>query len=339
MFVKWLTYEKPADEFPLCDFDKIRYELRPGDVLLIEGRSRVSEVIKQITLSPWSHASIYIGRLHDIEDPVLRDKLLAFHPFPPNTQLVIESYIGRGTIATALEDYRKDHIRLCRPKGLSRQDASAVVAYAIQKLGTPYAVRQVFDLARFLIPWSFLPRRWRSSLFEQHVGEPTRTICSVMIAEAFGAIDFPILPVIKSHDTTGVELFMRNPRIFTPRDFDYSPYFEIIKFPFISYTESPYRQLPWNRTGMMSYDGLEVVDPLNPPVKAKKKYRFRLKKKLINPAETYGDTTPTLQDDQHPIESAMDISPIVADLEVPRKEGKKYRLFGKISIRFPSIHD
>lgn len=278
-FVKWLTHERPALEFPLCDFDKTRFELRPGDVLLIEGRSRVSEVIKQITLSPWSHASLYIGRIHDIEDADLRNKLHRLHPYEPNTQLVIESYIDKGTIATPLEAYRNDHIRVCRPRGLSRQDANAVIHYAVEKLGTPYAVRQVLDLARFILPWGFLPKRWRSSLFEHHVGESTRTICSVMIAEAFGAIDFPILPVVKSHDKTGIELFVRNPRLFTPRDFDYSPYFEIIKHPFVSFAESPYRHLPWNRSGLISPDGHSIYDPQNPPEKPKKESRFRLRKK------------------------------------------------------------
>ena len=70
--VKWLNREKPHREFPLSDFERIRYELKPCDVLLIEGRSRVSDVIRLITQSPWSHAALYIGRLHDIEDPEIR---------------------------------------------------------------------------------------------------------------------------------------------------------------------------------------------------------------------------------------------------------------------------
>lgn len=330
-FVNWLTHEKPAEEFPLCDFDKIRYELRPGDVLLIEGRSRVSEVIKQITLSPWSHASLYIGRLHDVEDPTLREKLQRLHPYDPNTQLVIESYIERGTVATPLEQYRKDHIRICRPRGLSRQDAAAVVNFAVNKLGTPYAVRQVLDLARFIFPWSILPRRWRSSLFEHHVGEPTRTICSVMIAEAFGSIDFPILPVVKSHSTTGIELYIRNPRLFTPRDFDYSPYFEILKYPFVSFVDSPYRHLPWNREGLMSPDGQEIYDPQQAKEKPKKKLRFRFKKRALT-------TQPVLETAIADASLPDALEPDIAVGEIPKKSIKKYRLFGRISIRFPTIH-
>lgn len=259
--IEWLASEKPNDELPLCDFEKIRYELRPCDVLLIEGRSRISEVIKQITQSPWSHACLYIGRPQDINDPALRQKITEHFKGDQKVQVVIEGYLGKGTIVTPLENYRTDHIRICRPNNLSRQDAEQVIAHSIHRLGSDYDVRQVLDLGRFLIPWSILPRQWRSSLFKHHVGLPTKTVCSTMIAEAFACIDFPILPVVKQHEESGIELFARNPRLFTPSDFDYSPYFDIIKYPFIPFSESPYRNLPWNREGYISYDGKNIVHP------------------------------------------------------------------------------
>lgn len=254
----WMTYERPHQEFPLCDFERMRYELRSGDVILVEGRSRVSEVIKQITQSPWSHSCLYIGKLHDIESPELRDKVTQYYEGSPYTELVIEGYLGKGTIVTPLEHYKNDHIRICRPTALARKDAHEVVAYAIRQIGKPYNLRHFIDLGRFLLPWSVLPRRWRSTLFEQYVGEPTKTVCSTMIAEAFASIDYPILPIVKPHDRTGVELFVRNPRLFTPRDFDYSPYFEIIKHPFVSLHDTPYRRLPWNRDGFCT-DGHHIA--------------------------------------------------------------------------------
>lgn len=259
--IDWITQEKPNEELPLCDFQRIRYELRPCDVLLIEGRSRVSQVIKQVTQSPWSHACLYIGRLHDIDELELRAKLSEHYSADPDVQLVIEGYLGRGTIVSPLDNYRNDHIRICRPTGLSRHDAQKVLAYAIHKLGTDYDLRQLFDLGRFLLPWSILPRRWRSSLFEHNVGESTKTVCSTMIAEAFASIDFPVLPVLRPHDKTGVELFIRNPRLLTPCDFDYSPYFEIIKHPYVPFDTIPYRNLPWNREGLFSHDGKNIIDP------------------------------------------------------------------------------
>ncbi len=298
-FIHWITYERTNHSFPLCDFEKIRYELRPGDVLLIEGRSHISEVIRQITQSSWSHACLYIGRLHDVDDLALRKKLTEYFDGDHDIQLVIEGYLGKGTIVSPLENYKLDHIRVCRPTSLSRKDAQHVVEFAINKLGTDYDIRQVFDMARFLIPWSILPRRWRSSLFEINAGSSTRTVCSTMIAEAFTSIDFPILPVVKQHKEKGIELFIRNPRLFTPRDFDYSPYFEIIKFPFISFSESPYRNLPWNRQGLMSHDGENIYDPSQEPVKAKSKRKKKTKKDDVNiPTDDANGALPEMQNDQ-----------------------------------------
>src|SRR3990167_9741372 len=99
--VDWLLKSTPPDKFPLTDFARICYEIRLCDVLLIEGRSRVSEVIKVITQSPWSHAALYIGRLHDIENIETRDRILKFYPdAKPHEQLLIESVLGKGTIVS-----------------------------------------------------------------------------------------------------------------------------------------------------------------------------------------------------------------------------------------------
>ena len=65
--INWLTYDSPYEGIPLCDFERIRYELRPCDVLLIEGRSHVAEIIRSISQSSWTHAALYIGRVHDIQ--------------------------------------------------------------------------------------------------------------------------------------------------------------------------------------------------------------------------------------------------------------------------------
>jgi hypothetical protein len=67
-----------------------------------------------------------------------------------------------------------------------------------------------------------------------------------MIAEAFNFVQFPILPLVKSDDDNNLSLYRRNPKLCVPRDFDYSPYFEIIKYPFIDYSHyQGYHKLPW----------------------------------------------------------------------------------------------
>lgn len=258
----WLMREKPASDLPLSDFERIRYELRPCDVLLIEGRSRISNIIKLITQSAWSHGALYIGRIHDIDNPVLRERLQQFYKGSPEDQLIIESLLGHGTVVSPLTNYSNDHIRICRPKGLSRHDAQKVIGFVIGRLGTQYGIRHLFDLARFLLPWSFMPRRWRSSLFEFHAGAPTHEICSSMIADAFSSVNFPILPLIRKSGE-GYELYRRNTRLYTPSDFDYSPFFEIIKYPIFELEAPPaYQNLPWN-SQYISNDDAGLFNPNN----------------------------------------------------------------------------
>ncbi|MCG7873266.1 MAG: hypothetical protein N0C88_00220 [Candidatus Thiodiazotropha lotti] len=243
---EWLTKEGPPSSSPLCDFNRLTYELRPSDVLLVEGRSRVSNVIKTITQSTWTHSALYIGRIYDIRDPDLQQRVRMAYKGDLSEQLMVEALLGEGTIIAPVSKYRRDHLRICRPSGLEPEDAHKVVAHSIKHIGTDYDVRHLLDLARFFFPWGFLPRRWRSSLFEHNAGMPTRTVCSSMLASAFNRVNFPILPFIDRDDDGSLRFFKRNPRLFTPKDFDYSPYFDIIKYPFLGLDDlGVYRRLPW----------------------------------------------------------------------------------------------
>ncbi|MDA8561976.1 YiiX/YebB-like N1pC/P60 family cysteine hydrolase [Gammaproteobacteria bacterium] len=255
-FVKWLTDEPKLAASPPCDFNRVKYELKPGDVILVEGRSRVSKVIRTITQSPWTHSAIYIGRFHDIEDHELR-KTVAMHlKKRENVSLIIEGLPGQGIVVSPLNTYKDHHVRICRPIGLVPSDANLVISYSIKSLGKLYDVRHLLDLARFLLPWSVLPRRWGSSLFTHSSGEPDKSICSSLIAEAYISVKFPILPFLKINEENTFELVHRNPHLFTPKDFDYSPYFEIIKYPLFDPNEPQpyYRRLPWAKEGVLHQD-------------------------------------------------------------------------------------
>ena len=263
-FGNWLNKEQKPRRAYLCDYNRIRFEVRSADVLLIEGRNRVSNVIKQITTSPWSHAALYIGRVGEIEDPLTRRLIKHSYPDAGNQQLVIESKLGSGTVVSPMDDYKDDHIRICRPVGLAHDDAQRVINFAAKRLGKQYSVRHIFDLLRFLFPWGFWPRRYRSSLFNRNALKPTEEICSAMIAEAFLSVKFPILPMVKSTDgdaeaDTDYKLIQRNPRLFTPSDFDYSPYFDIIKYPIFNFGSIPaYRNLPWSEGTYSNDDNTET---------------------------------------------------------------------------------
>lgn len=274
-FNDWLSYEPAPSDIPPYDYNRLKYEIRPGDVLLIEGRSRVSNIIRTITQSPWTHAALYIGRLHDIDDNLLKKMLVKHMEKRENVRLVIEGVLGKGTVVTPLSSYRHHHIRICRPIGLTPSDAQIVIAHTIKSLGKKYNVRQILDLARFLLPWSILPRRWGSSLFRTHEGEPDSGICSSLIAEAFDSVSFPVLPFIKPPEgEEKVAMIRRNPYLFTPKDFDFSPYFEIIKYPLLSPEEQIpyYRRMPWSAPNVIHNDHGEVSKPKENTTKKKKRF-------------------------------------------------------------------
>jgi hypothetical protein len=253
--VHWLTYEPPNYRTPLTSFERLRYELRPGDVLLVEGRSNVAEIIKSITQSIWTHSFFYIGRLHDIDDQTLRDHIQKYRHCSPDEQLIIEAMLGKGIIVSSIEDYEGEHLRICRPRGITRADSQAVIAYAIKELGKDYNVRQIMDLARFMFPYWFLPRRWRSTLFEHNAGRPTKTVCSTMMAEAFANVRFPIIPVLHQDENGQLRLIRSNAKLMTPRDFDHSPYFDVIKYPVLDFDElGIYQKLPWDQTSVHCND-------------------------------------------------------------------------------------
>ncbi len=67
----------------------------------------------------------------------------------------------------------------------------------------------------------------RAHLLALGSGDPTRAVCSTLIAEAFQSIRYPILPISIEGQTA---LFRRRHHIlFTPRDFDLSPWFDVVK--------------------------------------------------------------------------------------------------------------
>lgn len=136
-----------------------------------------------------------------------------------------------------LSQYAELHTRICRPVGLKPAEIDALVAYALARIGNQYDLKNIVDLARYLIQTPPVPPRYRRRLLTFGSGDPTRAICSSLIAEAFQSIDYPVLPHVelaRSRSASGREpvreiLRIRDSRLYTPRDFDVSPYFQIIK--------------------------------------------------------------------------------------------------------------
>ncbi len=322
--VAWLNSEQAPRQYPLSDYERICYELKPCDIILVEGRSRVSNVIRWITQSPWTHAALYVGRIHDIEDSELKEIVENHYAGDSGDRLVIESLLGRGTLVRNLDVYRAEHLRLCRPSRLSLKDSKQVIRYAISRLGLDYDVRQIFDLMRFLFPWFILPRKWRSSLFEANPGASTKTVCSTMIAESFAFVQFPILPLVKESEDNNVQLFRRNPKLCTPSDFDYSPYFEIIKYPFVDFRhDSDYHLLPWEGSSELSDEETELyVDSdsnLDPQV-VEQSIMEAVERSRAAPIE--GEVIPVEETSTENTETT-DVSPVAEDATESSEDSKK----------------
>lgn len=234
MFLRWLarrlavylTQRVHQYAVSTARFQALSMALRPGDVLLVEGDTRISVAIRYLTQSTWSHAALYLGP----EAGLPEDQ----HGEP---HVLVEADIQDGIRSVPLTEYRHCHTRICRPASLSEADVGLLTAYAMSRLGDAYDLRNVIDLARYLCPTPPVPLRYRRRMLTLGSGDPTRAICSTFIAQAFQQIRYPILPLridLKHDDPRRIhwegELYqIRHHSLFVPRDFDASPYFSIIK--------------------------------------------------------------------------------------------------------------
>lgn len=204
----------------------IKSALVPGDVVLIEGNTRISAIIKFLTQSTWSHAALFVGeRAGDVSPDGEANVLLEAQP-------------ETGVTTVPLSKYSHFNLRICRPAGLNADDRKKVVDYALKRRGLVYDTQQIVDLARYLFPYPPVPVWFRRRMLAVGAGDPTKAICSTLIAESFQSILYPILPELVAADgkSFGIAPFVeseikhiRKHGLYTPRDFDISPYFLILK--------------------------------------------------------------------------------------------------------------
>lgn len=214
---------KPVKHFSPAvktDLEALKRVLKVGDVVLVEGDLRVSSAIKYLTQSTWSHSAMYVGNLGDKQ------------------HMLIEADMTDGVRAVPIEHYDRLHLRISRPYKISLADQKKLKDYMVNRLGDTYDLDNIFDLMRYLLPNPPVPSAWRRGMLELGSGEPTKAICSTVIAQAFIAIKYPILPAsskrlladVNTKQSGYVRVFReRHYSLFVPRDFDVSPYFQIIK--------------------------------------------------------------------------------------------------------------
>ncbi len=205
---KFLTKEHiHNDAYYRTSFNDIKSVLKPGDVVLVEGQSRVSSAIQFITSSDWSHATIFIGKTDYFKHSLIEVKAV------------------EGCKYTDINTYKQHKLRICRPMFLNKRKRKILLGHLTKKIGSKYDLKNIIDLIRYLYPNPPVPKKFRRNLIGIGAGDPTKAICSTLIAEAFKEIDHPILPFkdkLKS-------VIIRHPSFCLPKDFDISPFFQIIK--------------------------------------------------------------------------------------------------------------
>ncbi|NNC23672.1 hypothetical protein HKX42_07480 [Salinisphaera sp. USBA-960] len=231
---------------PSTDYDRLLENLRLADVVLVEGRTRAAGVVQTVTLSGWSHSLLYVGRFGELPEALVDDDVRHACGNDPTSVLLIEAKGGEGVRLVPLAHYAGEHMRLCRASRLNAGDARHVVNYALAHIGAPYDLRHALDLLRFLVPYRVLPRRWRSTLFEMGQRDLSATICSTLIADAFASVRYPVLSTMHRGPGGQPVFHARDSKLITPRDFDFSPYFDVIKFPFFADEVARYRELVWD---------------------------------------------------------------------------------------------
>ena len=205
---KFLTKEHIyKDAYYRVSIENIKSTLEPGDVVLVEGQRRASSAIQFITSSNWSHAAIFIGKAKSFN------------------HCLIEVKAVEGCKYTDVNAYRHHNLRICRPIFLNDKKRTIIIKHLKKKIGSKYDLRNIFDLIRFVYPNPPVPKKFRRNLVGIGAGDPTKAICSSLIADAFNAIDHPVLPFADEFNT----LILRHPTSCLPKDFDISPFFQIIK--------------------------------------------------------------------------------------------------------------
>jgi len=133
------------------DLANLKKYIKKGDVILVEGNERISECIKYLTQSSWSHSALYVGDEPIRREPSRRAEFIEKYGEDADF-LVVEALVEAGVVLTPLSKYRDFNIRVCRPYNLSGADAREAIEGALSHVGDVYDIRNVIDLARYFFP-------------------------------------------------------------------------------------------------------------------------------------------------------------------------------------------
>lgn len=207
----------------------LRKTLQPCDILLIEGNLKYSEIIKYVTQSTWSHCALYIGDNHQ------------FFNNTTDSPCLIEALLSEGVVISPLSHYFNLNTRILRPVSLNETEKQKIIDFCLNRLGNPYDIDNILDLLKYYVPLMriFIRKKGDAgNIFGS--GDPEKVICSSLLAQAFETVNYPVLPLIEAIADTVPACHYPNAQIveilrkrhfslYSPRDFDTSPFFKIIK--------------------------------------------------------------------------------------------------------------
>lgn len=124
---------------PIQEYEKIKPEIRSGDILLCSGNSFFSNLIKKATNSIWSHVA-FILRLDNI-----------------NRVMVLESVESMGVRMVTLRHYIEDYngsgqgypgkLLIARHRDLKQENIPNLSRFATNLLGYPYNNEEIIQIA------------------------------------------------------------------------------------------------------------------------------------------------------------------------------------------------
>jgi hypothetical protein len=271
---RWLTQflidqlTKPLGQYERRgwnDMEALQRHVHKGDVVLVEGEQRISAIIRYLTQSSWSHAAIYVGDELLLRGEELRAETLAC--FGEDGQHMVVEALLDGVVASPLSKYQHLNVRVCRPHNLKPTDMKTVLDQAVRSLGWRYDLRNIVDLMRYLLPFGVHPARFRLKSGSLGSGAAGEVICTSHLGQIFQSVGFPVAPQIEFPDGEAFPptrprglwgllrprdhiyysgLYRRrHPTLLTPRDFDLSPWFEVIKFNAIADRRFDYGRIRW----------------------------------------------------------------------------------------------
>jgi hypothetical protein len=274
------------------DTNLLKRHIRKGDVLLVEGDQRISAIIKYLTHSSWSHAALYIG------DELVRRggalSTLAVEHFGDESEHLVVEALTEGVVVSPLVKYDEHNVRVCRPHRLRGPHLRIILDEAVRATGWRYDMRNIFDLAYHSLAATLMPRRFRRHALQFGSGTSTEVICTSLIGRLFHSVGFPVLPSVSPPpDAEEAEEAQRSrwnpfrrwrarysgvyrrrdPTLLTPRDFDLSPYFAIVKFNVVKQRGFDYGRIEWEETQQPAPTPDEPADGARPMLRLAKRTR------------------------------------------------------------------